>query len=133
MIVPIKEFKESEFACQCGHADCGYGYNNMDEKFLSMLFTARKLSKVGFSLTSAVRCPRHPLALKRPTSSHNAQEAFVRKCCAVDIAAPNSTVAFEVMDSLIKAGFTRIGWNQKLNFIHVDSDKNKVQRVLFSY
>lgn len=132
MLVPIKEFKESEFACRCGR-DCGYGYQDMDEKFLSRLFTARKKSFMGYHLTSAVRCPGHPEAIKNPTSSHNAFKATGRKACAVDIAVPNSSVAFEVMDSLMKAGFTRLGWNQRLGFIHVDSDKTKPQRLLFSY
>jgi hypothetical protein len=132
MIVTIKEFKESEFACQCGY-DCGYGYQDMDEEFLSKLFTARKLSPIGFTLTSAVRCPMHPLAIKRPTSSHNANRTLANRCCAVDIAAVNSSVVFELDEALRKAGFTRLGWNQDSLFIHVDSDKRKPQRVFFSY
>lgn len=132
MLGTIKEFKESEFVCRCGR-DCGYGYQDMNEEFLSRLFTARKKSFVGYTLTSAVRCPDHEEAIKNPTSSHNANKAICKKSCAVDIAVPNSAVAFEVMDSLRAAGFTRLGWNQRLGFIHVDSDKAKPQRVLFSY
>lgn len=129
----IKEFQKAEFKCQCGHADCDYGFDDMDEKFLSQLFTARKRSIVGYTLTSAVRCPRHPLALKNPTSSHNANRTFGKKCKAVDIATPTSDVTFEVTISLLQAGFTRIGWNQKSHFIHVDNDISKVQRRFFSY
>lgn len=132
MLVPIKEFKKEEFACKCG-TDCGYGYEDMEDAFLSRLFTARKMSKVGFVLTSAVRCPAHPEALKNPTSSHNADRAKGLKCKAVDIKVPTSSIAFEVQESLLDAGFTRIGWNQKLNFMHVDADSSKVQRVLFKY
>ena len=132
MLVPIKEFKPIEFACKCG-TDCGYGYEDMDEEFLSKLFTARKLSNFAFHLTSAVRCPTHQEAIKNPTSSHNANRAFVKKSCAVDIKVSNSTLVFEITEALRKAGFTRLGWNQKLNFIHVDSDKKKPQRVFFSY
>lgn len=133
MIVPIKEFKESEFKCRCGNADCDYGYQDMDEEFLSKLFTARKLSLVGYNLTSAVRCPRHPLAIANPTSSHNASRVLKKKSCAVDIAATTSGLVFEITESLRKAGFTRLGWNQIKKFIHVDNDKNKPGRVFFPY
>lgn len=132
MLVPIKEFRKEEFACKCG-TDCGYGYEDMEEAFLSRLFTARKMSKVGFTLTSAVRCPAHPEAIKKPTSSHNADRGKGLKSKAVDIKVPTSYIAYEVHDSLRAAGFTRIGWNQKLDFMHVDADTNKVQRVLFKY
>lgn len=132
MLVPIKEFKKEEFACKCG-TGCGYGYEHMEDAFLSRLFTARKMSKVGFTITSAVRCPVHPNAISNPTSSHNASTEKNLKCKAVDIKVTTSNDAFEVMDALLKAGFTRIGWNQSLGFIHVDADTSKVQRVLFKY
>jgi hypothetical protein len=136
MLVPIKEFKESEFQCKC--PDCGtssdpYGYRDMDEAFLSRLFTARKMSSRGFSLTSAVRCPLHPLVETRPTSSHNADRLRRKKCKAVDIRAATSRDAFHIMRALFKAGFVRVGWNQEKNFIHVDSDEDKDQEVLFKY
>lgn len=133
MLVPIKEFEEHEFKCKCGHEDCDYGYADMDEKFLSKLFTARKKSKVAYSLTSAVRCPRHPEAIKNPTSSHNANRVLARKCKAVDITASTSGLVFEIQKSLQDAGFVRLGWNQIKNFIHVDSDEDKIQRVFFKY
>lgn len=133
MLVPIKEFEEHEFKCRCGHIDCDYGYADMDEKFLSKLFTARKKSKSGYALTSAVRCPRHPEALKNPTSSHNAVRSRGLKSKAVDIRAPNSRVRFHVEKSLLDAGFVRLGFNENLRFIHVDSDENKDQEVIFSY
>lgn len=132
-MVPIKEFKESEFKCRCGHEDCDYGYADMDEKFLSALFTARKKSIVGYTLSSAVRCPRHPDAIKNPTSSHNANRAFGKKCKAVDISAPNSAATFEIVTSLLAGGIRRLGWNQSLKFIHADLDLHKPQRLLFSY
>lgn len=132
-MVPIKEFKTSEFRCQCGHANCDYGYEDMDVNTLSRLFTARKLSKVSYILTSAVRCPRHQLAIKNPTSSHNANRELGITCKAVDIAAVTSSEVFEIEDSLKKAGFVRLGWNQQKKFIHADTDPNKPQRVFFPY
>lgn len=131
MLTPIKEFKEEEFRCQCGR--CDYGYEDMDEAFLSKLFTARKKSLLGYTLTSAVRCPNHELFSKNPTSSHNAIRSLGKKCKAVDIAVPTSSVAFEVIASLMAAGFTRIGWNRDKKFIHVDDDKSKPARLFFSY
>jgi zinc D-Ala-D-Ala carboxypeptidase len=132
-ITLIKEFKEHEFKCQCGHSDCDYGFADMEEDFIYKLFTARKMSFCGFTITSAVRCPRHPLAITKPTSSHNANRAFRKKSKAVDIAAVTSGLVFEVTDALRKAGFTRLGWNQTSMFIHVDSDATKPQRLFFSY
>jgi hypothetical protein len=128
---PIKEFTRDEFKCQCG--SCNYGYEDMDETFLSMLFTARKTSRVPFNLTSTVRCPLHKLARSNPTSSHNADRYASRKSKAVDIAAITSNDVYEIMEALKKAGFTRLGWNMDKKFIHVDSDSAKVQRVIFAY
>lgn len=132
-LVLIKEFKAHEFDCQCGNADCDYGYADMEDSIVSALFTARKVAGVGFTINSAVRCPRHPLALKNPTSSHNADRAKGKKSCAVDIATPTSSHAFEVMDGFRRAGVTRLGWNQKLFFIHADTDASKPARVFFPY
>ena len=132
-LVPIKEFPKSEFDCRCGNSDCDYGYDDMDKGFLNRLFTARKMSKVPFSLTSAVRCPRHPHAKKNPTSSHNADRVLGKLCMAVDIAAPTSNHVHEIVQALDDAGFVRKGWNQDLKFLHVDDDDSKPQGVFFAY
>lgn len=132
-LVPIKEFSKDEFRCRCGNASCDYGYDDIDRGFLNRLFTARKKSKVGYTITSAVRCPQHPLAKKNPTSSHNADRAKGKLCMAVDIAAPTSSHVHHICKSLDDAGFTRKGWNQQQHFIHADDDDSKPQEVFFPY
>lgn len=120
-IVPIKEFKESEFACKCGK--CGLGYDDMDETLLSKLFTARKESNVSFTLTSAIRCEEHNENERGSnTSSH-------LRGMAVDIAFSSQKDLLIKVKHLLKAGFKRLGINFKKGFIHVDVDPDKPEGI----
>lgn len=57
--------------------------------------------------------------------------ALIPKGIAIDLQAKYSRQRFLIIRGLIEAGFTRIGIGE--NFIHVDDDKDKDQRVVWHY
>lgn len=89
----------------------------MDEDFLQTLDYARSLSPVPFRLTSAYRSPEYEKIMGRSGLSSHC------KGLAVDIACPNGRYRLAIIDSLLDAGFTRLGFGK--GFIHVDMDKDK--------
>ena len=97
---------------------------NMDANFLHKLDKARSIANMPFIINSAYRSPEHPLSIKNPTSSHI-------KGLAVDIKCTDSRTRFIIVDALIKAEFNRIGIAD--TFIHVDSDLDKSQNVIWTY
>ena len=97
---------------------------NMNVDFLAKLDKAREYANIPFVINSAYRGPEHPLSIKNPTSSHI-------KGLAVDIKAKDSRTRFLILDALIQVGFTRIGIAD--TFIHVDSDLDKSQNVIWTY
>lgn len=108
-----KHFKPYEFECcvpRCSISD-------MRPDFLSRLDAAREFAGVPFRLTSAFRRVEYELSKGRTgTSSHT-------KGLAVDISCTDSRRRYLIVNSLIAAGFTRIGIAK--SFIHVDSDPEK--------
>ena len=97
---------------------------NMDANFINKLDEAREYAGIPFVINSAHRSLTHPLSIKNPTSSHI-------KGLAVDISVKDSRQRFLILDSLIAVGFTRIGIAE--TFIHVDSDFDKSQNVIWTY
>jgi len=96
----------------------------MDTDFLAKLDKAREFAKVPFVINSAYRSPEHAESIKNPTSSHI-------KGLAVDIKATDSRTRYKVLNALIHVGFNRIGIAD--TFIHVDDDKDKSQKVIWTY
>lgn len=103
----------------------------MDSNFLSMLDDARGIAGIPFTITSGFRTPSHnayvggvQAGLKSKGSSHLFGYA-------ADIAAPTSRQKYIIIDSLIKAGFNRIGVGN--SFIHVDNDPDKDPDVIWTY
>ena len=96
----------------------------MDTDFLAKLDKAREFAKVQFVINSAYRSPEHPQSIKNPTSSHI-------KGLAVDIKATDSRTRYRVLNALMQVGFNRIGIAD--TFIHVDDDKDKSQKVIWTY
>ena len=96
----------------------------MDTDFLAKLDKAREFAKVPFVINSAYRSPEHPQSIKNPTSSHI-------KGLAVDIKTTDSRTRYKVLNALIHVGFNRIGIAD--TFIHVDDDKDKSQKVIWTY
>lgn len=102
----------------------------MDKGFLFMLNNARHIANIPFIITSGFRVEADIYRLKKegykvsPNSSH-------LKGFAADIAIKSSTARFTIIDSLLKAGFTRIGIAN--TFIHVDNDPDKPANVIWTY
>lgn len=104
-------FKNKELACKCG---CGT--NEFDPDFLKTLIKIRKKAGFPFALSSAYRCPNHPIeARKERSGAHTTGKA-------VDILCSREK-ALEVVTIALSEGLTRIGVQQKgqNRFIHIDA------------
>lgn len=94
---------------------------NMDSDFLQMLDSARDISGIPFKITSGYR-----------TEVHNAKVGGVANSShlrgyAADIACGSGSDRWKIIDSLIKAGFNRIGVAK--TFVHVDNDPDKSSAI----
>ena len=103
---------------------------NMDKAFLDMLDFTRDLYAKPMKITSGYRTEAYNEDLKArgykasPNSSH-------LKGLAADIACDNSADRWDLIDSLIKAGFNRLGVAD--TFIHVDCDPDKEPFLIWTY
>jgi len=86
---------------------------------------ARVHAEVPFYITSSIRCSEHNrTAGGKSTSSHLDGLAF-------DIACTRSYPRFKIIESLLYAGFTRIGIRH--DFIHCDVDPDKPKELMWVY
>ena len=99
--------------------------DKMDKTFLLRLDEAIERAGIPFIINSAYRTPEHNAKIGgKPNSSH-------LKGLAVDISVTNSRQRFVILESLIKVGFNRIGIAD--TFINVDLDKEKSEKVVWTY
>ncbi len=118
-----KHFDLSEFKCKCGCKMPDWVFENIKNKLIPNLEEARKKSKVPFIITSGYRCEEYnKLVGGVPDSAHT-------KGLACDILASASGQRFEVLSSLIKSGFSRLGVYK--TFIHCDVDYKKPYPVIW--
>ena len=103
---------------------------NMDKDFLSMLDNARDIAKTPFKITSGYRTKEHNIAIYKKLGKKPIESSHL-KGVACDIACSDSRARFLIINALLEAGFTRIGISS--NFIHVDSDCEKSQNVIWTY
>ena len=103
---------------------------NMDKDFLSMLDNARDIAKTPFKITSGYRTKEHNIAIYKKLGKKLIESSHL-KGVACDIACSDSRARYIIIQSLLEAGFTRIGIAN--NFIHVDSDCEKSQDVIWTY
>jgi uncharacterized protein YcbK (DUF882 family) len=97
----------------------------VSDELISMLDVARKKYGKPIIPNSGFRTPKHNAEVGgKVTSSH-------LKGLAVDISCTNSTDRFKLEGILREVGFTRIGMGS--TFIHVDIDKEKTQKLLWTY
>ena len=97
----------------------------VSNELISMLDVARKKYGKSMAINSGYRTIEHNAKVGgKPESSH-------LKGLAVDIKCTNSTDRFLLEGILREVGFTRIGIGN--SFIHVDIDKDKAQKVLWTY
>jgi uncharacterized protein YcbK (DUF882 family) len=97
----------------------------MQSSTLQMLDDARSIAGIPFKINSGFR-----------SKSHNAYvggKKYSSHCYgyAVDIHCTDSRSRFIIIDSLLKAGFDRIGIAD--TFIHVDNDPEKDPDVIWTY
>jgi len=103
---------------------------NMDKDFLSMLDNARDIAKTPFKITSGYRTKEHNVAIYKKLGKKPIESSHL-KGVACDIACSDSRARFLIINALLEVGFTRIGIAN--NFIHVDSDCEKSQDVIWTY
>ena len=123
----MKHFDYNEF----DSPDIPHSGVNMDSKFLDMLDDARAIAGIPFKINSGYRSEQHNEKvggkLKTPSSKGSSHMYGL----AADISVKNSLDRFTIIDALIEAGFNRIGIAN--SFIHVDSDPDKSQYVIWTY
>ena len=103
----------------------------MDSNFLAMLDDARGIAGISFRITSGYRTPAHNAKVGGVSPSNNSKGSSHLYGYAADIAASDSRSKFIIVDSLLKAGFNRIGVGK--TFIHVDNDPDKSPDVIWTY
>ena len=125
----LKYFKLSEFNCPFLQDQ------KMNYTFLEKLDYARGLAmdgekEVPFKITSGYRTKEYneDLIKRGYKASKNSSHL---KGLAADISVKDSRQSFIVINSLLLAGFTRIGIAD--TFIHVDLDLEKTQNVIWTY
>ena len=97
----------------------------MNHAFIKKLTAARMLTKSSFSINSGYRSLYHNILIGgKSDSSH-------LRGLACDIEVTNSRNRHNILTSLLKVGFNRIGIGK--NFIHVDIDLSKSPRVVWVY
>lgn len=95
----------------------------MDAAFLQMLDDARGIAKIPFRITSGFRTPSHNAYVGGVQPSLKSKGSSHLFGYAADIACNNSADREIILNSLIRAGFRRIGIAN--GFIHVDNDPDK--------
>lgn len=122
----LKYFKLSEFDCPFEE---GSG-SKMNYTFLEKLDQARGLAGIPFKITSGYRTKEYNEDLIRRNYKASKNSSHL-KALASDISVKDSKSRFIVFNSLLLAGFTRIGIAD--TFIHVDLDTDKTQNVIWTY
>lgn len=97
----------------------------MNEEFLYTLDAARKIYGKPMHVNSGYRTELHNKKVGGVSSSSHL------KGLAADISCKDSSARFEMIQAFLKAGFKRIGVAD--TFIHIDSDKNKSQNIMWTY
>ena len=102
----------------------------MDKCFLDMLDNARDIAGIPFKINSGYRTLEQNIAIYKKLGKKPIKSSHL-KGLAVDIACKDSRARFVIVSALKDAGFTRIGISN--SFIHVDSDSDKAQDVIWTY
>jgi len=107
----FRYFKISEFDCPCCHK------NKTSLDLIQLLDEARQIAGIPFNISSGYRCKKHNSKVGGSvTSSHLSG-------LGADIMVAVGYPRLLIIESLLKAGFQRIGVSS--NMIHVDIDPNK--------
>ena len=101
----------------------------MSNELIGMLDAARDLAGVPFKITSGYRIEADIERLRKAGYKVSKNSSHL-KGLAADIAC-NNEIRYNMLDSLLKAGFNRIGIAD--TFIHVDIDPDKPPFVIWTY
>jgi len=102
----------------------------MEETVIQRLDIARDIAGFPFIITSGFRTVMHNRMLKDNGYKVSENSSHLLGY-AVDIYCENSKKRFLLIEALMDAGFTRIGIAE--TFIHVDSDPEKPNLVIWTY
>lgn len=124
------DFEASEFAC-----NCGCGEQRMNVWFIKRLQAARTIADVPFVILSGARCEKHNENVGGDDKSTHVPEFMPdKRGHGVDIRYQTAREAFIIVTALLKAGFTRVGFND--GGIHVDDAEKfefKDEKVMWGY
>ena len=117
-------FTDAEFACKCGRAGCS-ALKAPHPALPLKLDVLRQLYGAPITVSSGIRCPEHNAAVGGvPGSEHETGEG-------ADLACPNSSSRWRMVQAALKAGFRRIGIGK--TFIHVGVSRSHAQDVIWHY
>lgn len=104
-----KYFTEEELECK--HCQS----RGIDPEFMKKIDALREKMGFSFHVTSAYRCPDHPIEARKASPGAHASGR------AIDIGVSHEK-AYRLVQGALEAGFTGIGVNQKNNsrFVHLD-------------
>lgn len=123
----LKYFKLSDF----DSPDIPGSGINMQKSTLELLEKAREIAGIPFIITSGYRSPEHNEKVGGKLKTASSKGSSHMYGFAVDIAVKNGSERFIILESLLKAGFSRAGVAN--GFIHADNDPDKPNRVLWKY
>ena len=116
-----KYFSRSEFACKCG---CDRSH--VEPSLVEALDRLRKDIGKPVAITSGFRCADHNRSVGGRTNSAHT------KGMAADIKVGSSDYRHDVLEAIFRIGlFNRVGIAK--DFVHIDLDKDKPQRVVWIY
>ena len=125
----LKHFSRSEF----DSPDLKGSGDKMSGEFLEKLDEARELAGIPFKINSGYRTQAYQDDLKRRGYKTSKLRSPHQDGVAADISVKDSRSRFIIINSLLLAGFTRLGVGK--SFIHVDLSINEKHRknVIWQY
>ena len=112
-----KNFSEKEFNCKCPRCNRTQPHE-MDPEVMELVQEVRGIYGEPLTLTSAYRCPEHPVEAKKSKPGTHGQGL------AVDIAVKSGFQAFRLIEIGIELGCT--GFADGNGFVHLDFKANRV-------
>ena len=122
-----KNFNSSEF----DSPDLKGSGENMKDEFMELLQEARTISETSFRITSGFRTQFFHDELGRRGYKTSKSRSAHQDGYAADISCTDTKTRWLIINSLLLAGFNRIGIAN--NFIHVDNHPDKTQNRIWTY
>ena len=122
-----KNFDSSEF----DSPDLKGSGENMKDEFMQLLQEARTIAEIPFRITSGFRTQFYHDELGRRGYKTSKSRSAHQDGYAADISCTDTKSRWLIINSLLLAGFNRIGIAN--NFIHVDNHPDKTQNRIWTY